>query len=258
VIRQRTFDVTPHAAEVREYVPGDPMKRIHWPSTAHRGQLMVKEFEQDPQADIWLFLDAYRPVHISMPEPDITYRDDNLWLRRPKISLPRDTFEYSVSVASSLASYFLMDRRTVGLACAAGKFTVVSGERGERQINKIMETLAFLQPEGIIPLHGVVNLQAKLLPLGSGVILITPSASPDLLQAVEDLQRRNLRPMVVLIKSETFGGQAGSENMTTSLLSRNIPVCQIGLGDDLGVQLAMPTVYFQRSYLSKTYFKTDK
>jgi uncharacterized protein (DUF58 family) len=258
VIRQRTFDVTPHAAEVREYVPGDPMKRIHWPSTAHRGQLMVKEFEQDPQADIWLFLDAYRPVHISMPEPDITYRDDNLWLRRPKISLPRDTFEYSVSVASSLASYFLMDRRTVGLACAAGKFTVVSGERGERQINKIMETLAFLQPEGIIPLHGVVNLQAKLLPLGSGVILITPSASPDLLQAVEDLQRRNLRPMVVLIKSETFGGQAGSEKMITSLLSRNIPVCQIGLGDDLGVQLVMQTVYFQRSYLSKTYFKTDK
>ncbi len=69
-IRQRTFDVTPHAAEVREYVPGDPMKRIHWPSTAHRGQFMVKEFEQDPQADIWLFLDAYRPVHSSMPEPE--------------------------------------------------------------------------------------------------------------------------------------------------------------------------------------------
>ncbi len=41
-----------------------------------------------------------------------------------------------------------MDRRAVGLACAAGKFSVVSSERGERQINKIMETLAFLQPEG--------------------------------------------------------------------------------------------------------------
>ncbi|MDP2995449.1 MAG: DUF58 domain-containing protein, partial [Anaerolineales bacterium] len=54
-IRQRTSDVTPHAAGVREYVPGDPMKRIHWPSTAHRGRFMVKEFEQDPQADIWLF-----------------------------------------------------------------------------------------------------------------------------------------------------------------------------------------------------------
>ena len=253
-IRQRTFDVTSHAAEVREYVPGDPMKRIHWPSTAHRGQFMVKEFEQDPQADIWLFLDAYRPVHLSMPDPEISYQDDNLWLRRAKISLPRDTFEYAVSAAASLASFFLMDRRAVGLACAAGKFTVVSGERGERQINKIMETLAFLQPEGMMPLLGLVSMQAKLLPLGSGVILITPSARPDLLLAVEDLQRRNLRPVVVLIKSETFGGRGGTEKMAASLLSRNIPVCQIGLGDDLGVQLALPVVYFQRAYMPKSYF----
>ena len=255
-IRQKTFDVTPHAAEVREYVPGDPMKRIHWPSTAHRGQLMVKEFEQDPQADIWLFLDAYRPVHLSTPEGEISYRDDNLWLRRPKISLPRDTFEYAVSVASSLASLFLMDRRTVGLACAAGKFIVVSGERGERQINKILETLAFLQPEGNIPLFGLVSLQAKLLPVGSGVILITPSADPDLLLAVEDLQRRNLRPVVVLIKSETFGGKGRTEKMTNNLVYRNIPVCQIGLGDDLGVKLAVPTIYFQRPYVPKSYYET--
>jgi uncharacterized protein (DUF58 family) len=252
-IRQRTSEVTPHAAEVREYVPGDPMKRIHWPSTAHRGQLMVKEFEQDPQADIWLFLDAYRPVHLSIPGPENHYQFDNIWIRRPKIPLPKDTFEYAISITASLASYFLTDRRSVGLACAAGKFNIVSGERGERQINKIMETLAFLQPEGIIPLPGLVNLQAKLLPLGSGVIIITPSAHPDLLLAVEDLQRRKLRPVVVLIRSETFGGPEGSEKMGDNLLSLNVPVCLIGLGDNLGEKLAMPTEYFQHSNLRKAY-----
>jgi uncharacterized protein (DUF58 family) len=252
-IRQKTMDVTPHAAEVREYVAGDPMKRIHWPSTAHRGQLMVKEFEQDPQADVWLLLDAYRPVHFSMTEHEAPNHDEKLWLRRTKINLASDTFEYAVSVASSLARFFLMDRRTVGFACSAGKFTVVSAERGERQINKIMETLAFLQPDGGIPMLGLVSLQAKLLPLGSGVILITPSANPALLLAVEDLRRRNLRPVVILIKSETFGGQGGSEKMAKSLLSRNIPVCQIGLGDDLGVKLAIPAVYFQRQVLPKPY-----
>jgi uncharacterized protein (DUF58 family) len=256
-IRQRTMDVTPHAAEVREYVPGDPMKRIHWPSTAHHNQLMVKEFEQDPQADIWLFLDAYSPVHVSMPELEIPYKYDNLWLRRPKISMPKDTFEYAVSVAASLANYFLMDRRTVGLACASGKFTVVPGERGERQINKIMETLAFLKPVGIIPLLGLVTMQAKILPLGSGVILITPSTSPDILLAVEDLHRRNLRPVVVLIKSETFGGSGGTEKIFASLQSRNIPVCQVGLGDDLGAQLVLPTVYYQHSYVPKSYYDVE-
>ena len=251
-IHQRSFDVTPHAAEIREYVPGDPMKRIHWPSTAHRGQFMVKEFEQDPQADIWLFLDAYRPAHYFMPETAIPFQEDNLWVRRAKISLPKDTFEYAVSAAASLANFFLTGKRAVGLACAAGKFTVLSCERGERQIFKIMETLAFLQSEGVIPLQGLVSLQAKLLPLGSGVILITPSVRPDLLLAVEDLQRRNLRPVVVLIKAETFGGRPGTEKMATSLFARNIPVCQIGLGDDLGTTLSMPTGYFQRSHAQRS------
>jgi uncharacterized protein (DUF58 family) len=213
---------------------------------------MVKEFEQDPQAEIWLFLDAYRPVHLSIPGPEIPLYDSRSWLRRPKISLPSDTFEYAVSAAASLASYFLMDRRTVGLACAAGKFTIVSGERGERQINKIMETLAFLQPEGLLPLLGLVETQAKLLPIGSGVILITPSTQPDLLLAVEDLQRRNLRPVVALIDSATFGGIAGNEKMSDILFSRNIPVCQIGLGDDLGNKLALSAAFFQRSYTTKS------
>jgi uncharacterized protein (DUF58 family) len=251
-IRQRSFDMTPNAAEVREYVPGDPMKRIHWPSTAHRGQFMVKEFEQDPQADIWIFLDAYRPVHFSATEPPVPYQVENMWLRRPKVSLPKNTFEYAVSIAASLANFFLMDKRAVGLACEAGKFFVVPSERGERQINKIMETLAFLQPEGRMPLLELVNIQAKLLPIGSGVIIITSSTRPDFFMALEGLRRRNLRPVVVLIKSETFGGQGETEKIVASLLSRNIQVCQIAFGDDLGTQLALPARYLQRPYMTKS------
>ncbi|MEW6403162.1 MAG: DUF58 domain-containing protein, partial [Chloroflexota bacterium] len=60
VIRQKSVDVTPHASGVREYLYGDTMKRIHWPTSIRRGQLMVKEFEQDPQSETWIMLDAQR------------------------------------------------------------------------------------------------------------------------------------------------------------------------------------------------------
>jgi uncharacterized protein (DUF58 family) len=255
ISRQRSLDVTPHASGVREYVLGDPVKRIHWPSTAKRDHFMVKEFEQDPQADIWLFLDAESGVQASMPEEDLPpVITDGWWLRRPKLTIPRNTFEYSISAAASLSNFFLEDRRAVGLVCGAGKVTVVSAERGVRQVTKIMETLALLQPEGKIPLHGLVEMQARLLPLGSGVILITASTRPELILAVEDLQRRNLRPVVVLIKAETFGGQAGSERIAAGLLRTNVPVCQIAYGDDLGVQLALPGIYFQYHYLATSAF----
>ena len=117
-----------------------------------------------------------------------------------------------------------------------------------------METLAFLQPEGNIPIQGLVEIQAKLLPLGSGVILITASTRPDLVIAVQDLIRRNLRPVVVLIKRESFGEADGSELVLAGLLKENIPVCQIAYGDNIGVQLALPGVYFQYHYLATPAF----
>jgi uncharacterized protein (DUF58 family) len=255
-IRQKTLDVTPHAVGVREYVPGDPMKRIHWPSTVRRGRFMVKEFEQDPQADIWLFLDAQRQVHFSRPETQARINDDGFFFRRPKVELPCDTFEYAVSAAASLARFFLNEKRAVGMVCAASHFTVVSAERGERQLGKVLETLAFLQPEGNMPLLGLITMQANLLPLGSGVVLITPDARPELLVAVEDLQRRYLRPVVVLIKTETFGDQNDTEIVTGGLLKRGVPTCSIGYGDELGPALSLPAIYFQRRYLPKSYFAT--
>ena len=103
-----------------------------------------------------------------------------------------------------------------------------------------------------MPLIELVFIQAKLLPLGSGVVIITPSAGPDLLLALEDLQRRHLRPVVVLIKSETFGGPGESEKAVASLLSRNISVCQIGFGDDLSAKLALPAMNLQRSSMPKS------
>jgi uncharacterized protein (DUF58 family) len=256
-IRTRTADVTPHAAGVRDYVPGDPMKRIHWPSTARRGHFMVKEFEQDPQAEIWLFVDGQRSVHARKSDERLPLIDERLLLRKPKVSLPCDTFEYAMSACGSLAQHFLRNRRSVGLVCSSAKYTVLSNERGERQVGKMMETLAFLQPDGEIPVLGLVTMQAKYLPLGTGVILITPSVQPELLLAVEDLQRRNLRPVIILLKAETFGGEAQEvEAMATAIMAMNVPVCTVGYGDNLTHQLSLPVVYFQRPYMPKSYLET--
>jgi uncharacterized protein (DUF58 family) len=246
-IRRKTMDVTPHASGVREYVPGDPMKRIHWPSTVRRGRFMVKEFEQDPQSDIWLFLDAHAEAHVGQPiREELPFKVDQWLQKRPQVKLPCDTFEYAVSAAASLAQHFLKQQRAVGLACAAGRLTVVSADRGDRQIGKIMEMLAFLEPVGGLPLLGLVQLQARLLPMGSGVILITSSTRADLLLAVEDLQRRNLRPMVLLIAPETFGGQGDSRALVEGLLNRDVPAATIAYGDDLSARLALPAIYFER------------
>lgn len=43
---------------VREYEEGESLRKVHWPTTARRGQLMVKELEDAPRDEIAVLLDA--------------------------------------------------------------------------------------------------------------------------------------------------------------------------------------------------------
>ncbi|MBK8617550.1 MAG: DUF58 domain-containing protein [Anaerolineales bacterium] len=239
VIRRKSSEITPHAAGVREYVHGDAMKRIHWPTSIRRDQLMVKEFEQDPQAEVWLYLDSQQTVNFEKPHQfDDMPIESLLFGRRPKFHLPPSTLEYSISITASLAHYFIAQRRAVGFASAGQTFTVHHAERSERQEGKILETLAFVEANGELSIAALVAAQASQLPQGSSAILITPTVRPELLQAVDDLQRRYLRPMVILLDAGTFGGPDGTDKILLSLRERRVPVCVIACDTNLAQALS--------------------
>ena len=239
-IRRKSMDITPHAAGVREYVTGDAMKRIHWPTSIRRDQLMVKEFEQDPQAEVWLFLDTYKSVHIQKASEEIISPvDDLILLRRPKFKLPPSTLEYSISITASLAHYFLEQRRSVGLVTSLGRsYKIIPAERSERQEAKILEALAFLQAESTFTLPSLVTAQLGQLPQGSSAILVTPMIWSELLIGVDSLQRRKLRPVVVLLMSQSFGSRTSNEDLAKSLAERNVPVCRVYCDADLSETLS--------------------
>ena len=46
---------------VRPYQPGDPLRRIHWRTTARRGELIVREFEPPGVQNLGIFLDPSPP-----------------------------------------------------------------------------------------------------------------------------------------------------------------------------------------------------
>ncbi|MCG2787877.1 MAG: DUF58 domain-containing protein [Anaerolineae bacterium] len=237
-IRQKSLEITPHAAGVREYVHGDPLKRIHWPTSARRNRLMVKEFEQDPQAEIWLFLDAEAAIHHELPAPSLAAWHDWTLQRRPQLSLPPATIEYAVALTASLAHYFIGQRRAVGFVTEGPAYTVIPAERSERQEGKLLETLAFVRPEGRLPLVSLVDSITPRIPYGSSALLITPSSRQDILLAVENIARRGLSPVVILLNPQTFGWHTSNDGLAESLLTRGVPVCQVSNGDDLAEKLS--------------------
>lgn len=50
-------------ANVREYVRGDDLRTVHWPSTAHRGKLMVRQAESPQDPRVVLLLDVRADRH---------------------------------------------------------------------------------------------------------------------------------------------------------------------------------------------------
>lgn len=237
-LRRRTPQITSNAAGVREYGPGDPLNRIHWVSTARRDRLMVKEFELDPLADVWIFVDAARSVQAAKPYklPEFDPRD--FWRKRVKYEIPPSTLEYAVTAAASLARYYLQRGRSVGLGYADQALRILPSDRGGRQLGKILEALALVRAEGEMPLQGLVEAQARHLPRGSTAVLITPSTSDSVYRTIDLLSRRGLRPVVVLLDAATFGGYLSTQRVAESLKMMNIPLCQIAEGQDLGAVLS--------------------
>lgn len=55
VVNQRIPDV-----EVRNYVPGDSRKMIHWKTVARQNKLMVRKYTQEPKTEIVIYMDFRR------------------------------------------------------------------------------------------------------------------------------------------------------------------------------------------------------
>jgi len=237
-LRRRTHQITANAAGVRDYVTGDPLNRIHWMSTARRNRLIVKEFELDPLAEVWIFVDASRFVHVSMPHQTALLDDRDMWRPSLKIPLPPSTEEYAVSIAASLARFYLQRGRAVGMVSAGLTFQVLAAEKGGRQMGKILESLALLRTQGKLPIQGLIEAEVKNLPRGSTVIVITPSTEENVVVTIELLGRRGMRPIIVLLNAATFGGSEGTKKLAANLTLLGVAVIQVSNGDDLSAALS--------------------
>jgi len=86
-------DISFHA--LREYLPGDERRNIHWKSTAKTGQFMVRQFEQTRRSHLMVALSLFAE----------DYATD-------------DEFEMAVSVAGSLGVRAIRDARTVSVVAS--------------------------------------------------------------------------------------------------------------------------------------------
>jgi uncharacterized protein (DUF58 family) len=241
-MRRRTHYVTTNVSGVRDYFPGDSFSRIHWPSTARTGRLIVKEFELDPTADVWLFLDMEGAVQADRLWQEQPEQSPRLWRAgtagRP--ALVPSTEEYAVSLAASLAKHFLARNRAVGLVAYGQSREALPPDRSERQLTKIMETLAVIRAVGTVPLAQIIAAEGKGLGRNTSVVVITPSDDLKWVDSLRDLRRRGIRGIGVVLDTETFGRPTATAAVLAGLRQDGIRSYRVREGDSLAAALATP------------------
>ncbi|MCL4867627.1 MAG: DUF58 domain-containing protein [Anaerolineae bacterium] len=245
-LRRRTHYVTTNASGVREYAPGDSYNRIHWKSTARRGRLIVKEYELDPMADIWIVPDMSGMEQIVRRHPvnESSSTASNLIWMAPQegVQIPETTEEYIVTIAASLSQFFLRQDRAVGMLAYGQVNEIVQPDRGERQMNRVLETLAVLRAEGTIPVSDVLNAEINLLPRGTTIIVITCTTDQKWAISARELKRRGMRVVTVLVDPATFGGAHTNKGLSQLLQASGVMTYDVSNGDNLTIALSKSKV----------------
>src|SRR5437773_2657233 len=139
-LRGRVLDIPPNATTIREYVPTDSVKRIHWASSARLGRLMSRSFETREGGDAWIVLDLQASVHAG--------------------EAPESTLEYAMSLAASIADAALRRGSAIGLVSNDSRLSCIEAARGDQQQTKTFQHVPRGQADCTVSL---VNLGTILL-----------------------------------------------------------------------------------------------
>ncbi|GAA1920167.1 DUF58 domain-containing protein [Streptomyces sodiiphilus] len=133
----------------RDYRHGDDLRRVHWRSTAHRGELMVRREEQPRRARCTVLLDNRH----------------NAYTR----SGPGSAFERAVSGAASVASHLLEQDYAVRLMAATGFLVppLAGGSRAERA-GPVLDALAVVD---LTPGDGLEDARDALRGHDTGLLI---------------------------------------------------------------------------------------
>jgi uncharacterized protein (DUF58 family) len=207
---------------VREYEQGESLRRVHWPSTAKRGQLMVKDLEDSPRDEALVVLDADVAFDVGTP--------------------PESSFEVAVSAAGSILRAHAGRGRRAGL--------IVNGiEPRYQQVHSLdgdwglaLELLASARADGRNPVAALLIEGAGMPSKALELCVVTSGLSARLADRL--LQRAVTRRSTSLVYVDPASFTPVPGELPTDVrvqLARldhsGIPVCVVRRGDELAARL---------------------
>jgi uncharacterized protein (DUF58 family) len=173
-------------ADLREWQPGDRIRRVNWRATALRGSLWVNEQHPERNTDVVLFLDTFAEAS----------------------GRGRHANDRAVRAAATLAHGYLQRKDRVGLVGFGGFLSWLVPSSGLRQLYAIVERLLTSDAAQSYVRQSVDVLPPGTLPPKALVIALTPLVDSRTAAALIDLRGRGYDLIVVEVAPELLPAES--------------------------------------------------
>jgi uncharacterized protein (DUF58 family) len=201
---------------LRDYQDGEPLRAVHWPSTARRGQLMVRELEDAPRDDVVIVLDG-DPAGCAGPVGSTSYDE-------------------AVRAAASLVRAQAARGRRAVLVVVGRATTALRLQALDADWENLLDVLAAAAPDAAGELAGTLTDLRGPAARAPELVLVTARPSPRLGDRLVAARHGAL----VLVDAPTYAGASPSrpDPVALRLAAAGVPVAVVRRGDDLGAALA--------------------
>ncbi len=201
---------------IREYVPGDPIKSIHWKVSAKANKLQVKTYEPATVLGATLALDMFEDNYLPQTREErmelaitttasIAYL---LYLSGEPVGLvtngldASDTAKYQREQQISLARDDLILKLKEETRPEHISPLMVPTRRSPIQLQKILENLARIIPNPIVNMTYLLQITAPHIPRDNALLLVVPQVSDDLASMIENLKAKGFIVNIIIIKDD--------------------------------------------------------
>lgn len=192
-LTSRLFGPGAEFHSLREYVPGDELRRVNWKASARSEMILVNENLTERSGDVTIVLDARASTGTSR-------RSDPL-------------VDHEVNAAVSLAAYYLRQRDRVGLLVMGEFLDVVRPGYGKRQFLRIVDRLLEVRRKGQRSSLTINLALQRYFPANSLLLIVSPLDDRGLVENIKRLVQQGHVVTVITPAPEAFrpieDGKAG-------------------------------------------------
>jgi uncharacterized protein (DUF58 family) len=208
---------------VRDYQQGESLRRVHWPSTAKRGHLMVKELEDAPRDETAVILDADAAVVTGLA--------------------PDTSFELQVRAAGSILKAHASKGRRAALIINSASRPYQRVHSFDGDWLRALELLAAVEPDGPTPVAALLADEGGPAGRALELTVVTASLSPRLAERLLHRMMSRHSSTLVYVEPTSFADVVPGQLEPTvgaqilRLERAGVPVAILRRGDDLQSKL---------------------